>query len=70
MKTLEYLNSLQANCKMENEGVSLIMRRSEMPNLIKNLVNQGIGIYAINQKHRTLEQDFISMTMGSKAQIR
>lgn len=70
MKTLEYLNSLQANCKMENGGVSLIMRRSEMPNLIKNLVNQGIGIYAINQKHRTLEQDFISMTMGSKAQIR
>src|SRR5690606_32054277 len=70
VKTLSYFNKLQTNCRMEKDGVVVVMKRSEMPSLIKELVNQGIGIYAVNQKHRTLEQDFISITTGSKKQIR
>ena len=69
-KTFNYFNELQTNCRMENSGVIVVMKRSEMPNLIRNLVDQGIGIYAVNEKHRTLEQDFISITTGSKHQIR
>ncbi|HZJ57035.1 MAG TPA: ABC transporter ATP-binding protein, partial [Clostridia bacterium] len=69
-KTLEYLNSLQANCRVENGNVIVIMKRSEMPNIIKNLVYRDIGIYAASEKHRTLEQDFISITTGTKTQIR
>ena len=54
---------------MENGGVNLVMKRSEIPSIIKSLIEKDISIYAVNQKHRTLEQDFISMTTGSKTQI-
>lgn len=69
-RTLEYLDGLQANSRIENGGVVVVMRRSEMPNIIKNLVYRDIEIYAVNEKHRTLEQDFISITTGTKTQIR
>jgi ABC-2 type transport system ATP-binding protein len=69
-KTLAYFQELQANCEMENGGVNLVMKRNRIPELVKNLMHRGIEIYAINQKQRTLEQDFISMTTGTKTQIR
>ena len=40
------------------------------PDIIVRLVQDNIRIYAVNQKHRTLEQDFLSITTGSKTQIR
>ena len=67
---LAYFKELQANCEKENGGVNLVMKRSEIPEIVKELVRRGVGIYAVNQKQRTLEQDFISMTTGSKSQIR
>ena len=67
--TFAYFKELQTNCSMENGGVNLVMKRSEIPTIIKSLIEKDIGIYAVNQKHRTLEQDFISMTTGSKTQI-
>lgn len=33
------------------------------------IAEKEIGIYAVNGEHRSLEQDFISMTVGSKEQI-
>ena len=69
-RTLEFFKAMETNCQMENDGVSLIMKRSEIPAIIKGLINEDIDIYAVNQKQRTLEQDFISMTTGSKTQIR
>ncbi|HBP37167.1 MAG TPA: bacitracin ABC transporter ATP-binding protein, partial [Clostridiales bacterium] len=68
-KTLDYFQELQSNCSLENGGVNLVMKRSEIPAIIKTLTARDIGIYAVNQKQRTLEQDFISMTTGSKTQI-
>ena len=41
----------------------------EIPVIIKTLTERDIGIYAVNQKQRSLEQDFISMTTGTKTQI-
>ncbi|MDW7656636.1 MAG: ABC transporter ATP-binding protein [Bacillota bacterium] len=67
--TFAYFKELQTNCSMENGGVNLIMKRSEIPVIIKSLIEKDISIYAVNQKQRTLEQDFISMTTGSKTQI-
>ena len=69
-KTLEYFKSLDANCGRENGGITLIMKRERIPEIINALVSKGIGIYAVNQAQRTLEQDFISMTTGTKGQIR
>jgi ABC-2 type transport system ATP-binding protein len=68
-RTFAYFQELEANCKLENGGVNLVMKRSEMPGIIRSLTERAIGIYAVNQKQRTLEQDFISMTTGSKTQI-
>jgi ABC-2 type transport system ATP-binding protein len=69
--TYDYFKELESNCEMENGGgVNLVMKRSQIPEIIKALVQKGIGIFAVNQKQRTLEQDFISMTTGSKTQIR
>jgi len=68
-QALAYFRELDANCVLENGGVSLVMKRSEIPGIVKTLVGKGVGIFAVNQKQRTLEQDFILMTTGSKAQI-
>lgn len=69
-KTLAYFNERDANCEIENGGVNVILKHSEAPDIIAQLVYNGIPIYAVNQKHRTLEQDFLSMTTGTKTQIR
>lgn len=69
-KTYAYFMELQANCEQENGGINLIMKRNQIPNIIKTLIQKDIDIFAVNQKQRTLEQDFISMTSGSKTQIR
>jgi ABC-2 type transport system ATP-binding protein len=69
-KVYEYFQSLDANCNRENGGISVVMRRDQIPDIIRALVGMGLDIYAVNQAHRTLEQDFISMTTGTKTQIR
>ncbi len=68
-KTYAYFKELETNCEKENGGVNIVMKRSEIPALIKALIQKEIDIYAVNQKTRTLEQDFISMTTGTKTQI-
>mgnify|MGYP000253554583 CR=1 FL=1 len=69
-KTLQYFQSLEANCDRQNGNVTLVMKRDEIPGIIKTLMGMGIDIYAVNQRQRTLEQDFITMTSGTKSQIR
>ncbi len=69
-KALAYFKSLNANCGQENGNIMLVMKRSQIPEIVSHLVGMGIGLYAVNQQHRTLEQDFISMTTGTKTQIR
>lgn len=68
-KTFAYFSALEANCALENGGVTLVMKRSGIPDIVRSLTAEGIGIYAVNQKQRTLEQDFITMTTGSRTQI-
>lgn len=69
-KTLKYFKQLQANCDSEKGNVYIVMKREQIPAIIKKLVNMDVDIYAVNQTQRSLEQDFISMTTGTKTQIR
>jgi ABC-2 type transport system ATP-binding protein len=69
-KTYAYFKGLEANCEQMNGGVTVVMKREEIPALIRTLIGMDIDIFAVNQSHRTLEQDFISMTTGTKTQIR
>lgn len=65
-----YLQELSTVSTLDGDGLTLEATRSLIPGIVRELVNRGIDIFAINQEHRTLEQDFLSMTTGSKTQIR
>ncbi len=65
----EIFQALGTNCTILPEGVNIVMKNSEVPKLISDLVSKGINIYAVNREQRSLEHDFISMTTGSKTQI-
>ncbi len=65
----EKFKALGANCDMLPDGVNIVMKNDEIPNIIAQLVADGINIYAVNREQRSLEQDFISITTGSKTQI-
>lgn len=69
-KAYEHMKQSGINCQLNDNALEIIAKRSDVPNIVKMLVDNGIGIYAINQHKRSLEQDFISMTTGSKTQIR
>ncbi|HHY83761.1 MAG TPA: ABC transporter ATP-binding protein [Clostridiales bacterium] len=69
-KALTYLKEFDTESKIANGGISALLKHNEVPDIIAKLVKDNIKIYAVNQKHRSLEQDFISMTTGSKTQIR
>jgi ABC-2 type transport system ATP-binding protein len=69
-KTFGYFKGLDANCDKEDGNVTVIMKRERIPEIIKALVSMDIDIFAVNRSQRSLEQDFISMTSGTKTQIR
>ena len=69
-KTLAFFKDMDTNCDIEKGNVFVIMKRDEIPTIVKKLVGMDVSIYAVNQSQRSLEQDFISMTTGTKTQIR
>ena len=69
-KVFDYLSGRNTNCRIENNAVHLVMENSQIPQIVADLVGMGVSIFAFNRMHRTLEEDFISMTEGSKTQIR
>lgn len=69
-KALQWLQEKGTNAFLDGSVLHLVMEKAQMPDLIAGLVAQGIGLYAVNQTHRSLEEDFISMTTGSKTQLR
>ncbi len=68
-KVLDKFKAMGANCDILPEGVNIVMKNDEMPKIIAELIGDGVGIYAVNREQRSLEHDFISMTIGSKEQI-
>ena len=69
-KVHAYFKELDTNCEQHNGSVTVVMKRDEIPAMVRAIVGMGIDIFAVNQAQRTLEQDFISMTTGTKTQIR
>lgn len=61
---------MNANCKQNSSDISIVMKRKHIPKLMHDITAKGIDIYAMNQNQRSLEDDFISMTNGTKKQIR
>lgn len=61
---------METNCDQTSVEVSVIMKRKHIPDIIRKLMEAEIEIYAFNQNQRSLEDDFISMTNGTKGQIR
>ena len=61
---------MEANCDMKPGIVTLVMKKKHIPNIIKKIVDKGIDIYCVNQSKRSLEEEFLSMTNGTKNQIK
>ncbi len=68
-KVLAKFKSMGANCDKLPEGINIVMQNDKIPAIVSELVKDNILIYAVNRQQRSLEQDFISMTVGSKDQI-
>ncbi len=66
---LDIMQEMGLAASLAGEGISFMARRGDIPGLVKNLVEHKIDIFAVNQQHHSLEQDFLSMTVGSKTQI-
>ncbi len=69
-KVFEIFKSMKTNCDTNNNETTLIMKRGLIPGIIKQIVDSKIDIYAVNQRQRSLEDEFISMTTGTKGQIK
>ncbi len=68
-KVFDKFKAMGANCDFRQGEVHITIKNTEIPKIIADLVAQGVSIYAVNRHTRSLEQDFISMTTGSKDQI-
>ncbi len=68
-KVYGIFKSLNINCEKMVDGINIVMANEKVPQLVQKIVSENILIYAINRQQRSLEQDFISMTVGSKNQI-
>ncbi len=55
---------------LSTKGVTVNLKGSDINEVLKSIINKEILIYAVNRKQRTLEDDFISITEGTKGQIR
>jgi len=69
-KVYSIFKELDATCDRNAKEVSLVMKKKHIPNIIKSIVDEKIDIYSVNQSQRSLEEDFLSMTAGSKEQIK
>jgi ABC-2 type transport system ATP-binding protein len=68
-RVYEIFKGMDANCDRKPASVSIVMKRKHIPGIIKDLMEKNIDIYAINQSQRSLEEEFLSMTNGTKKQI-
>ncbi len=68
-KVYEMFKKMNANCDMTPTEVTLVMKKKHIPNIIKKIVNEDISIYCVNRSQQSLEDQFLSMTTGTKEQI-
>ena len=66
----DYLNKNGYVSEIENQKLKLELQKEEIPKVNKLLVENNINVYEIKQKEKTLEEEFIEKTQGTKGQIR
>ncbi|MGL4774035.1 MAG: ABC transporter ATP-binding protein [Clostridium sp.] len=71
-KALELLNSnlREVNPTVDMEGVKVVCSREILPRINKVLVTNDISVYEVKLLTKTLEEEFMEVTKGSKDQIR
>ena len=66
----DYLNKNGYVSEIENQKLKLELQKEEIPKVNKLLVENNINVYEINHQEKTLEEEFIEKTQGTKGQIR
>lgn len=69
-KASEVLEKLGYNPLIEDAGIKLLVDKEDIPVINKHLVEDDIKVYGISSKHRSLEEEFIEKTRGTKGQIK
>ena len=69
-KASDVLEKLGYNPLIEDEGIKLLVDKEDIPVINKHLVEDDIKVYGISSKHRSLEEEFIEKTKGTKGQIK
>lgn len=67
-KAKEYLESLNKkyNLEIKNKEIEITENIENIPELVENLVSQGIKIYGIRKVQQSLESKFLEMTGGNE----
>lgn len=69
-ETSKYLNNKGYKNKITNNNIILETTKEEIPIITKELVKKDINIYQIKIIKKTLEDEFIEKTKGTKGQIK
>lgn len=64
------ITGLDIKVQQSSKGITFNETGSNINNILTMLLDNDLQIYALNRKQRTLEEDFISITEGTKGQIR
>lgn len=66
----QILKENNINSKILDESFQALLTRDQVPDINMLLVKNNIKVYGINIEHKTLEDEFIEKTKGTKGQIR
>lgn len=69
-KVQEIFKESDMECKLVESEVAITIKENETQKMITMINEEGIDIQSITQNKRTLEDEFISITNGTKGQIR
>lgn len=69
-KAKEVLKANNKEVKIIENGIEVFVTREEVPDINLLLVKENIKVYEINIEHKTLEDEFIEKTKGTKGQIK
>ncbi|WP_221564901.1 ABC transporter ATP-binding protein [Alkalihalobacillus sp. TS-13] len=61
-RTKDILSELNFEAEVVGIGVDVMVSKYDVPNVVENLVHEGIMIYSITAKHQTLEEAFFEAT--------
>lgn len=70
-ESINIINSYYTNIKVKksNEKLELTASRDEIAKIIKTLIDNGYLVYEVSIVAKSLEEEFIKVTKGSKGQI-